>query len=503
MNNIFFIAIMALTILACKRQVMPNTASNAQAHQHDELSVNYTLFSDNVEFYVEHPALVAGVETEILVHLTRTNSYQPCSEGIVDIRMDGVSVTSGKAQRPGIFRVLFTPKSGGAFHAEISYKEDGPVETVEAHMHVYAHHDALHAPIEDSGSHTHSPAPQGEITFLKEQAWQSDFRVEQAGMGIFHTLIPTSGEIIPLPGEKKIITSTTRGMVRFKDQQLVQGAYVHQGKLLFSISSENLVEDNLQLRYEAAKNKLEKSRSQYKRHSQLYRSEAISERQYLESLAIFTGDSLNFYNLKSHISKEGIRIAAPSSGSIHELSVSDGTYVREGDILAILSPDQNLVLRADLPQQYFAQSQSITTANFRPAYSSEVLSVKELKGRLLAVGNSVKENDHYLPVNFLIKNDGRLLEGAFAEVFLIAGERENVLTIPVSALGEEQGGSYVFVQVSGESYSKRRVQTGSGDGRRVEIVSGLAEGERVVTRGAMLIKAASMETGEIEHGHTH
>ena len=161
------------------------------------------------------------------------------------------------------------------------------------------------------------------------------------------------------------------------------------------------------------------------------------------------------------------------------------------------------MLRADLPQQYFMQSHLITKAHFRPAYSAEVLSVEELNGSLLAVGHSVKENDHYLPVNFILKNDGSLLEGAFAEVYLIAGERADVLSIPVTAMGEEQGGKYVFVQVSGESYSKRRVHTGPGDGRKVEIISGLTEGERVVTRGAMLVKAASMEIGEIDHGHSH
>ncbi|MEA3460445.1 MAG: efflux RND transporter periplasmic adaptor subunit [Bacteroidota bacterium] len=503
MKKIVLFALVVLTALACKRQADQGPDTGAQAHQHDALSSNYTLFSENLEFYVEHPALVAGVETEILVHLTRIDSYQACSEGNVGILMDGVSVTSGKADRPGIFKVPFTPGKGGSFHAEISYKEGKLRESVEAHVHVYADHDAMHAPVDDSNGHIHPPAQVGEITFLKEQAWQSDFRVERVNRGAFHTIISTSGELMPMPGEKKNIASTTRGMVRFMDLQLVQGAHVHQGQLLFTISSESLVEDNLKLRYEEAKNKLEKSRSQYKRHIQLYRSEAISKRQYQESRAIYTEDSLNFYNLESHISEEGIRIIAPASGSLHELAVSEGMYVTEGDILAILSPDRNLMLRVDLPQQYFQYSQSITTANFRPAYSEEVLSVTDLGGRLLAVGHSVKENDHYLPVNFMLKNDGSLLEGAFADVYLIAGERENVLSIPVTALGEEQGGKYVFIQVSGESYSKRRVLTGPGDGQRVEILSGLDEGERVVTRGTMLIKAASMETGEIAHGHSH
>jgi len=503
MTKIYFIAFLALTVLACKRQTNVDPGTGGQTHQHDELNSNYTLFSENLEFYIEHPALLAGEETEILVHMTRTDSYQACSEGNVSIRMDGISVTSGKAHEPGIFEIPFSPKKGGAFHTEISYKEGSLKESVEAHVHVYADHAAMHAPIEDSHGHTHPAAQVGEITFIKEQAWQSDFRVELVEKGPFHTVIPTSGELLPMPGEKKNIPSTTRGMVRFNDPQLVQGAQVSKGQLLFTISSESLVEDNLKLRYEAAKNNLEKSRSEYRRHKLLYKSEAISERQYLQSLASYTEDSLNFYNLETHLSEEGIRILAPASGSLHELAASDGMYVNEGSILAILSPDQNLMLRADLPQQYFMHSQSITTANFRPAYSPEVLSVNELEGSLLAVGHSVKENDHYLPVNFILKNDGSLLEGAFAEVYLIAGEREKVLSIPVMALGEEQGGKYVFVQVSGESYSKRRVQTGPGDGRSVEVLSGLEEGERVVTRGAMLIKAASMDTGDIAHGHSH
>jgi len=502
MNKLVFFTLLVLSSLACNRQGNQDSGT-APAHQHDELSSNYTLYSETLEFYVEHPALVAGEETEILVHLTRTDTYQACSTGNVGFKMDGVSITSGKAHTPGIFMVPFIPKKGGAFHAEISYKDDSLRERAEAHVHVYADHDALHAPMEDSHGHSHPPAHVGEITFLKEQAWQNDFRVEKVQSGPFHTVIPTSGELMPMPGEKKNIPSTTRGMVRFTDPQLVQGVHVHRGQLLFTISSESLVEDNVKLRYEAAKNNLYKSRSEYNRHKQLFNSEAISERQYLQSRATYTEDSLNFYNLESHVSEEGIRIVAPSSGSLHELTVSDGMYVTEGSILAILSPDRNLLLRADLPQQYFTHSQSITTANFRPAYSDKVKSVEELNGKLLAVGHSVKENDHYLPVNFVLNNDGSLLEGAFAEVFLIAEQREDVLSVPVSSLGEEQGGTYVFVQVSGESFSKRRVLTGPGDGRSVEIISGLVEGERVVTRGTMLIKAASMETGEIAHGHSH
>ena len=104
---------------------------------------------------------------------------------------------------------------------------------------------------------------------------------------------------------------------------------------------------------------------------------------------------------------------------------------------------------------------------------------------------------------FKLENDGHLLEGAFAEVYLQANELSDILAVPAVALAEEQGGHYLYVQLSGESYTKRFVTTGENDGLFVEITGGLSAGERVVTRGVMLVKAASMATGVVGDGHSH
>ena len=499
----YTIALTLLMAWGCQQNPAGTGQSDIHNHAHAGEHSQFTLFSENTEFFIEHEPLEAGEESEFLVHATRLDSYKPYTSGNVTIEIDGVSVSSGNPHQPGIFHLSFSPRKAGAFDMHISLKSEGSVELVQVHAHVKAHeHGETHEHEEthehgETHVHVHMPAPVGEITFLKEQAWNSDFRVDEVRMGTFHAVIPTSGELMPMPGEKKNIPATTRGLIHFANPQLVQGADVKRGQLLFTISSESLVEDNVNMRYKAAKNKLEKSRSEFHRHKGLYKREIISERQFMESQSAYVEDSLNYFNLEKHLSEKGIRIVAPASGSLHELGVSDGMYVTEGTILAILSPDRNLMLRADLPQHYFNYSHEIFTAHFRPAYSEKIMSVEELHGELLATGHSVKENNHYLPVNFLLKNDGSLLEGAFVEVYLIAGKREHVLSIPATALGEEQGGKYVFVQVSGESYSKRRVTTGDSDGRRVEITGGLFTGERVVTRGTMLVKAASLDTGEI------
>ena len=418
----------------------------------------------------------------------------------------GGSVHAGESDGPGIYHLSLSPGEAGHRHGRFTFSGEGLDESVEVHLDVYPGHEALHHEDEAVDGHGHSHGSlqeEGEITFHKEDAWKAGFRVEEVRRGPFHVVIPTSGELMPMPGEKKSIPATARGMIRFHDPSLVQGSHVKKGQHLFTISSESLLEDNVQLRREAARNRLERSRSEYLRHKMLHAGEAISEKLYQESRTAYVEDSLNYYNLEKHLDEEGIRVLAPASGSLHEMNVWEGIYVSEGQVLAVLSPDKNLMLRADLPQQHFALSRNITSVRFRPAYSKRIFSLEEMGGRLLAVGHSVMENDHYLPVNFLLPNEGELLEGAFAEVYLIADPREEVLTVPPGSLGEEQGGGYVYVQVTGESYSKRRVQTGQSDGIRIEILGGLEPGERIVTEGVMLMKAASMDTGEIAHGHSH
>ena len=76
------------------------------------------------------------------------------------------------------------------------------------------------------------------------------------------------------------------------------------------------------------------------------------------------------------------------------------------------------------------------------------------------------------------------------------------LIVPVSAIMEEQNAFYVYLQISGETFHKQVVNIGNSDGIHSEIISGLKAGDRIVTKGAMLVKAASMTSAPI-HSHSH
>ena len=121
----------------------------------------------------------------------------------------------------------------------------------------------------------------------------------------------------------------------------------------------------------------------------------------------------------------------------------------------------------------------------------------------MSYGKTLGENSSLLPVYFSLTNNGSLIPGQAVEVYLKSRPIENALILPLSALIEEQGKFLVYVQVAGESFDKREVETGAQDGVSVQIISGLNPGERIVTKGAYLVKLATQSGSVPAHGHEH
>ncbi|MBT9140466.1 MAG: hypothetical protein DDT30_01043 [Dehalococcoidia bacterium] len=77
---------------------------------------------------------------------------------------------------------------------------------------------------------------------------------------------------------------------------------------------------------------------------------------------------------------------------------------------------------------------------------------------------------------------------------------QETLVVPESALIDENGKPVAFVQVAGETFEKRYLELGNRDNDFVEVLSGLSDGERVVTKGAYAIAEAERKK---EHPHRH
>jgi multidrug efflux pump subunit AcrA (membrane-fusion protein) len=75
--------------------------------------------------------------------------------------------------------------------------------------------------------------------------------------------------------------------------------------------------------------------------------------------------------------------------------------------------------------------------------------------------------------------------------------------VPASALVDDAGRPIVFVQREGETFERRAVTPGARSGDIVRITEGLKPGDRIVTRGAYLVRLASLSTSVPAHGHVH
>ncbi|MGW8316254.1 MAG: efflux RND transporter periplasmic adaptor subunit [Bacteroidales bacterium] len=471
------------------------SSPKAESESHESEEQQVTLFTKDSEVFIAYDPLSEGISSTFLVHVTLLDTYQPCMEGTVTLQLGGTSATASEPEEPGIYHLTLVPEREGELDLTCTLESGGKKTVVEQSVEVHGKGEELEE-VHDEGS-------QGEVTFTKEQAWRGDFMVREMFPEPFSSVLKASGELLTIPGEKKNIASPGSGMIHFPDRRLVQGSRVDKGKLLFTITAGTLEGDNFELRYQEYKNRLNNSRTEYRRHRQLYEQQVIPERQYLESRTTYISDSIRFYNLAGKADSGGLQVAAPAGGYVHHLDVSEGQYVETGQLLATLSSDRELLLRADVPQQHYQLLKEIVTARFQPAFTERIYSIDELHGSLMARGSSVAENDHYIPLYFQVDNDGTLLEGAFAECYLITAPRKESLAVPETAILEEQGNHYVYVQVTGESFTKRPVTLGDSDGYRTEVLGGLERGERVVTRGAMLLKSASMVTVEAGHDHSH
>lgn len=557
----YTIALATMLLVSCNQD---RDAGEAHSHEeeaaHEHAAVQSTLFSGEFEYFIEYDALEASKESGFLVHVTDLKTYDPVSSGKLAIRLGDEEFKAEAPARPGIFEIGVTPSVEGESSIKYTLVTPGSRDLVydhvdiggdhdhahgtgdsneEGHDHTdedihehsssvesgeenHAHGEEGHAHADEAGhddegaAHSHTGVAEhahedegnampesGEIVFLKEQAWESDFMVREILPAPFSSVVRTSGQVLAVPGQKKHLPAKSSGILLYTNDRLVEGTWVEQGEPLFVISAATLDDTNFELRYRKLRNNLQNSRSVYQRHRELFAEQVIPEKQMIESRTAYTSDSLRFYNLASKATAGGLKISSPISGYIHELSFSEGQYVQTGDQIVTISSNEKLLLRADVPMQHFEKVVEIETANFRSAYSDHVYSTDSLNGVLLAKGSSVAENDHFIPVYFEVENDGTLLEGAFVEFFLKAIPDETALLVPASAILEEAGHYYLYLQVTGESYTKRAITKGASDGKFIEVTGGLAAGERVVTDGVMLLKASTLVTGETGHGHAH
>lgn len=340
-----------------------------------------------------------------------------------------------------------------------------------------------------------------EIVLTPQQAGEADLKVETARAGDFMSVLKVSGQIQSPLGEEQTVAATANGIVSFSNPSITEGASIRAGQSVVTISAKKLQDGDPMQKARIA---YETAEREYRRTEVLAADKIISAKDFEQVRLRYETAKAAYQGQAADMTAKGVSVSSPISGYIKSRSVKQGDYVSVGDPLVTVTQNRRLQLRAEVPENSAKYLKNISSANFKVAYDDATYKLSELNGTLLSYGKTAGANSYYLPVTFEFDNVGDFVAGSFAEVYLLSHPRKNVLSVPISALTEEQGVYYVYVQVKDEkdAFLKKEVVTGQDDGDRIEITKGLAPGDIVVVKGAYQVKLAASSTS-IPEGHQH
>lgn len=169
------------------------------------------------------------------------------------------------------------------------------------------------------------------------------------------------------------------------------------------------------------------------------------------------------------------RITAPCAGVVAKIRPEIGESVGTEEVVSILC-EGGLEVEIDIPETDIGQ----VTVGDGAEVSLYAFPEKEYKGQVIDIepAETIIQGVVYYKVRVNVENiDGR--SGMTAEVSIITTEKEGVLTIPRRAVYQKEGRDFVEI-LDGE---EREVQLGISDrSARIEVASGLSEGERVILK---------------------
>ena len=377
----------------------------------------------------------------------------------------------------------------------------------EAHDHDHEGHDHEnegHSATEECEGHDHGNEASesehsDEIILPKAKAEAAGVKVSTIEPGTFEQVIKTSGQVLAAQGDESVAVATVAGVVSFHGK-VTEGMSVGKGSTLLTISSSNIADGDPVQRARIA---YEISKKEYERMKALVKNKIVSDKDFAQAEQNYENARISYEALAKGNTKGGQAISSPIGGYVKNILVKEGDYVSIGQPLVSVTQNRRLFLRAEVSEKYYPYLRTIGSANFKTPYDNKVYALKELSGRLLSFGKSAGDNSFYVPVTFEFDNKGDIIPGSFVEVYLLSTPMENVISLPRTALTEEQGLFFVYLQLDEEGYKKQEVTLGADNGQSVQILTGVKAGDPVVVSGAYQVKLASASNAIPAHSHEH
>lgn len=266
--------------------------------------------------------------------------------------------------------------------------------------------------------------------------------------------------------------STGQALFGFQASESADMAKTYQQAL----ASMTLAQKNLQRKQELMKNGLVSQREmeEVKHEAELAESEL---KQWEHTLKIMN---------MGHGTQAGgqMNISSPIAGEVVQLEITPGQFVKsDTPALATVANLKQVWIAARLKEYY------VNAVHQQDSVSVQINSQEKrnFTGKIHYVGQLLDEETRSVEVLVECENPDRLLKpGMFAHVEFTTPKLPAIV-IPATAVMQGEHFPYVYVQIGDRSFVQRKIEVESASNGMVHVLSGLQEGDKIVTQGAIYL----------------
>lgn len=238
-----------------------------------------------------------------------------------------------------------------------------------------------------------------------------------------------------------------------------------------------------------AKSRLSTVEKDYKRYKQLYEEQVISRQQFDQTEGQYevekAGLDLAQRELKQAqarleqllIVKNYHKVAAPVGGVIAERRVDPGDTVKSGDVLLVISRQDNVKVRGPITETDYPKVKLGQPVHVRV----DAFPGREFNGKVNRISPVLDPATRTGEVEALMASQGLLKPGMFAPTFIVVGSHE-ALALPREAVRQLAGtGEWYCFVASDDVAQQRPIKRGAEQGNWIEITEGIGESDLVIT----------------------
>ena len=294
------------------------------------------------------------------------------------------------------------------------------------------------------------------------------------------------------------------------------GSYVRKGKVLMYI--EGLEIGEIKSTYIKAKANLEFFEAALERQRTLYEQNVGSKRTFLEvkaeyekALAEFKAEdqrihSIGFteYDIERFIEDDNhsagiIPIRSPINGVIIERNIVVGQSIDLSSTAFKIINISTVWVDGQVYEKDILKLNNISSIQFITSSIPDII----FEGKIIYIGEVLDESTRTLKVRASINNRNYLLKPQmYGEMKIPTKDNLKGLFVKNETIFKEGEESFIFVSINDTTFKKEKIEIGTEINGFVEVVSGLNEGSKVVTKGSFLLNAELLkESFGDEHGH--